>query len=157
GFGGRFSNTGGGIALKVEGTAQVNALEVLGADLAEKFDVTEKVKPGMVVAIDPAHEGRLRLAKGAYNTRVAGIVSGAGIPPARVILTQPTGKAGAQPIAMSGRVWVYCDATRRAIEPGDFLTTAQRPGHAMAVRDLAKAQGAILGKAMTRLAKGKTG
>ncbi len=61
------------------------------------------------------------------------------------------------PIAMSGRVWVYADATERAIEPGDFLTSSTRPGYAVAVSDLAKAQGAILGKAMTGLKKGETG
>ena len=61
------------------------------------------------------------------------------------------------PIAISGRVWVYADATEQAIEPGDFLTTAERPGYVMKATDLQKAQGAILGKAMTRLEKGQTG
>ena len=54
-------------------------------------------------------------------------------------------------------LWVDADATECAIEPGTLLTTADKPGYAMAVRDRDRAQGAILGKAMTRLEKGKTG
>ena len=158
-YGGYFLNRSGGTALFADGTAQMRVLEILGgADLAEKFEMEGAVKPGMVVEIDPDHEGGLRLSTGAYNKRVAGIVSGAKNLSAGVVLTDPNAKnQHAQPIAMSGRVWVYCDATEKAIEPGDLLTTAERPGHAMAVSDASKSQGTILGKAMSRLAKGKVG
>ncbi len=37
------------------------------------------------------------------------------------------------------------------IKPGDRLTTSTRPGYAMKVTDPIRAQGAILGKAMTPL------
>jgi hypothetical protein len=60
-----------------------------------------------------------------------------------------------QPVALSGRVWVYCDATGNSIEPGDLLTTSNVPGHAMKVRNYSRAQGAIIGKAMTGLKSGK--
>ena len=50
-----------------------------------------------------------------------------------------------------------CDATGRAIEPGDLLTTANRAGRAMKVEDYARATGATIGKAMTALAEGETG
>ena len=120
--------------------------------------VQAKIAPGMVVEIDPDHEGKLRLASGAYNRRVAGIVSGAGKLPAGVVLSAPNDKAShSTPIAMSGRVWVYTDATEQGVEPGDFLTTAERPGYAMPAAELSRAQGAILGKAMTRLRKGGIG
>jgi hypothetical protein len=36
-----------------------------------------------------------------------------------------------------------------------LLTTSSTPGHAMKVTDHARAQGAILGKAMSSLAEGK--
>lgn len=39
--------------------------------------------------------------------------------------------------------------------PGDLLTPSSIPGHAMKVTNHAKAQGAIIGKAMTTLAEGK--
>jgi hypothetical protein len=50
---------------------------------------------------------------------------------------------------------VQADASNGAIEPGDLLTTSTLPGHAMKVIDPARAQGAIIGKAMTALAAGK--
>jgi hypothetical protein len=142
----------------VLGQMTANSLQLMGADVAEKFDVQTQIAPGMVVEIDPNTEGKLRLASGAYSRLVAGILSGAGKLPAGVVLTAPDDKAAhSSPVAMSGRVWVHTDATERGVEPGDFMTTAERPGHAMPVADLPRAQGAIIGKAMTRLEKGKVG
>jgi hypothetical protein len=143
--------------LVVNGTAKVDVLQIVGADVAEKFPVLGEVEPGMVVEIDPDHPGHLRKARGAYNTRVVGVVSGANNLPAGAILGHLEGSESHTPIAMSGRVWVYADATQCAIEPGDLLTTAEKPGYAMKARDPRQSHGAILGKAMTRLEKGKTG
>jgi len=141
-----------------DGTTYVDVLTITGgADLAERFDVGAGAKPGMVVEIDPDRPGKLRVARGAYNRRVAGVVSGAGGVEAGMILADLPGDEGSRPVALSGRVWVYCDATERAIEPGDLLTTSATPGHAMAVDDYQRANGATLGKAMTALPKGKTG
>ncbi|MFQ5805247.1 MAG: hypothetical protein ACE5I3_02215 [Phycisphaerae bacterium] len=151
------TNTGTGLGLHVVGTARVAVLEIEGADLAEKFPASEEVRPAMVVAIDPRHPGKLCLARGAYNRRVAGVVSGANDLPAGAVLGHLPGNDNAPAIALSGRVWVYCDVTERPIEPGDLLTTSNVPGHAMKVTDYTKAQGAIIGKAMTRLEKGETG
>ena len=143
--------------LVVNGTARVNVLEITGADIAEKFPTTETLEPGTVVEIDPDHPGHLRKARGAYNKRVAGVVAGANGLSQGIILGNLEGSENHTPIAISGRVWVYADATHEAIEPGDFLTTSETPGYAMKATDLPRAQGAILGKAMTRLEKGKTG
>ncbi|NUL82770.1 MAG: hypothetical protein HUU60_08630 [Armatimonadetes bacterium] len=143
--------------LHVNGTTRTDILEIVGADLAEKFPVSETVEPGTVVAIDSKNAGQLCLARGAYNRKVAGIVSGANELPVGVVLGHLPGMEDAVPVAMSGRVWVKADATERAIEAGDLLTTSNMAGHAMSVRDYAKAQGAIIGKAMTSLEKGKTG
>jgi hypothetical protein len=63
----------------------------------------------------------------------------------------------AQPIALTGRVWVKCDASQHAIDAGDLLTTSDVPGHAMKVTDHARGHGAIIGKAMTPLATGERG
>jgi hypothetical protein len=60
-------------------------------------------------------------------------------------------------VALAGRVYCNVDATEEAVEAGDFLTTSSLPGHAMKVSDHARAQGAILGKAMTGLGKGSKG
>ncbi len=143
--------------LHVNGTARVNVLEIAGADLAEKFPMSERVEPGMVVAIDPKNPGKLCLARGAYNRYVAGVASGAGDVPVGVILGNFLGSEDAVPVAMSGRVRVYGDAMLRGIEVGDLLTTSERAGHAMAVTDFERAHGAVIGKAMTSLARGETG
>ena len=151
------SQAGDIMSIRGDGTVSVKVLEITGADLAEKFPTTDIVEPGMVVEIDPDHPGNLRKARGAYNKRVVGVVAGANGLSKGIVLGNLEGSEHHTPIAMSGRVWVYADAAEHAIEPGDFLTTAERPGYAMKADDLAKAQGAIIGKAMTRLEKGKTG
>jgi hypothetical protein len=63
--------------------------------------------------------------------------------------------SGKYPVALSGRVYVWVDATHGAIHPGDLLTTSMTPGHAMKAGDRARAQGAMIGKAMTGLKTGK--
>ena len=126
-----------------------------GADLAEPFAMPEEIAKGSVVVIDDAHPGKLKLSAEAYDTRVAGIVSGAnGINPG-IALHQEGVVEGGQNVALSGRVYVHADATFGAIKPGDLLTTSDTPGHAMKVTEHGKAQGAILGKAMSELKTGK--
>lgn len=95
------------------------------------------------------------MARGAYNRCVAGIVSGANGLSVGAVLGNVPGSEDAPPVALSGRVWCLCDAASGPIGPGDLLTTAGTPGHAMKVTDYDRAQGAILGKAMTALDKGR--
>lgn len=143
-----------------DGTTRVKVLEITGADLAEKFptsEAREAVEPGTVMEIDPENAGKLRIARGAYNRRVAGVVSGAGDLSVGAVLGNLPGCEDAPPIALSGRVWVRCDASEQGIEPGDLLTTSDTPGYAMKVIDCPRAQGAIIGKAMSTLGHGETG
>jgi len=127
-----------------------------GADLAEPFAMTEGQLPkGSVVVIDPAHPGKLKLSERTYDKRVAGVVSGAnGINPG-ISLKQEGAMEGGQNVALTGRVYVQADASNGAIEPGDLLMTSDTPGHAMKVTDHTRAQGAILGKAMSALNDGE--
>jgi hypothetical protein len=60
-------------------------------------------------------------------------------------------------VALAGRVYCNMDAARAAVEPGDLLTTSSLSGYAMKAVDRSRSQGAILGKAMERMEKGKTG
>ncbi len=138
-----------------DGRVTAKIVEITGADLAEKFPTSDEVKPGMVVAIDPKNPGQLCLARGAYNQRVAGIVSGANDFSAGAILGSLPGHENAPPVALSGRVWCWCDASYGAIQPGDLLTTSDTPGHAMTVSNYPKAQGAMIGKAMSPLQSGR--
>jgi len=145
-----------GTALHVIGTTRSSVVEITGgSDLAEKFEFSEEVKPGMVVAIDARNAGKLNLARGVYNRQVAGIISGANNLSAGMVLPDVKNSVNVLPVALSGRVWVYCDAGRRAIRPGDLLTTSATPGHAMKVSNYSRAQGAIIGKAMTSLKTGR--
>src|SRR5262249_53338698 len=73
--------------LVVNGTARVTVLEITGADVAEKFPSTDAAaRPGTVMEIDPDHPGKLRIARAAYSSRVAGVISGAGDLPAGAVL-----------------------------------------------------------------------
>jgi len=136
-----------------------------GSDLSEDFDVAgDSVIPGMVVCIDENNPGKLVVSTAAYDRRVAGVVSGAnGIRTGLLMgqkraVDQPQSIAdGKLPIALTGRVYCLVDATQAEVVPGDLLTTSNRPGHAMKAADHSRAQGAIIGKAMTRLAQGQKG
>jgi hypothetical protein len=125
-----------------------------GADLAEPFQITtadQKVSEGAVVVIDEDHPGHLKLTDRPYDTRVAGVVSGAnGINPG-IQMQQQGLVEGGKNVALTGRVYVQADTSNGAIKPGDMLTTSSTPGRAMKVTDHVKAQGAILGKAMSSL------
>lgn len=136
---------------------EVRTLRITGgADLAEPFALShEEVAPGTVVVIDEAHPGQLKLSTEAYDTRVAGIVSGAnGVNPGMTLHQQGLVE-GSQNVALTGRVYVQADASFGSIRPGDLLTTSDTPGHAMKVTDHSRAQGAILGKAMSPLSDGR--
>jgi hypothetical protein len=134
-----------------------------GSDLAEPFVVSGHggedagIAPGMVLSIDPEHPGKLRLAKESYDRKVAGIISGAkGLSPGMVMKDERHEFTdGGHPVALTGRVWCWCDAGSGSIQPGDLLTTSDTVGHAMKVIDYARAQGAIIGKAMTSLDSGR--
>jgi hypothetical protein len=152
--------------LDVAGQTRTKTLQIVGgSDFSENFDIDARpssaleamnVEPGLVVSIDTAHPGKLTLSTQAYDRHVAGIISGAGGVNPGVIMSQAGTLAdGQHPVALTGRVYCWADASYAPITPGDLLTTSDTPGHAMNVTDHAKAQGAIIGKAMTGLRQGK--
>jgi hypothetical protein len=127
-----------------------------GSDIAEPFEITgDDIPKGAVVIIDEENPGKLRMSGTAYDTRVAGIISGAGGVKPGIMLTQEKQYADQQQIAMSGRVYCLVDASYGAVKPGDLLTTSSTPGHAMKASDRERAYGAVIGKAMTGLANGQ--
>ena len=72
-----------------------------------------------------------------------------------IMLKQQGALDQGQNVALTGRVYALADATSGPIKPGDLLTTSAIPGHCMKAGDRDRAQGAILGKAMTGLKDGK--
>ena len=154
---------GGPGSLIVTGVADVRGkvttprLEVTGgADIAEMFKSKAVLEPGTVASADPEHEGQVHAASTPYDEAVIGIVSGAGgIQPAQTLRQPGTLADGNIPVSTGGRVWCKCDASYGSIKPGALLTPSATPGHAMKVSDKTRAQGAILGKALTSLAEGR--
>lgn len=152
----------GGSRLGVNGNIRASSITLTGgADIAEPFTVHAagevKAEPGMLVIIDADNPGHLRVADRAYDKAVAGIISGAGGISPGLNLTQEGSIAdGTTPVAKVGRVYAWVDADANgAVEPGDMLTTSSTPGHAMKASDAAKSHGTVVGKAMTRLEKGR--
>lgn len=142
-----------------DGRTDVDVLRINGgSDLAEPFEIagSESIEPGTVVAIDPSHPGQLRVADGAYDRTVAGCISGGnGINPGLTMQQEGTIADGSVPVALSGRVYCWADATYGPIQPGDLLTTSDTPGHAMRASEYERAQGAMIGKAMSALDEGR--
>lgn len=136
--------------------ATVRTITINGADLVEPFPIREEgIEKGSVVVIDEEHPGRLRRSTSAYDSRVAGIVSGARGIRHGIKLQQEGVLDQGENVALSGRVYVKADARYGAIRPGDLLTTSDTPGHAMKASDRERTPGAVLGKAMTPLEEGQ--
>jgi hypothetical protein len=151
------SNPNNSVVIANSGNVSVKNITIRGgADVAEPFEFSaDRVAPGSVVIIDDEHTGKLKVSCSAYDSRVAGIISGAnGVNPG-ISLHQEGVMDGSQNVALTGRVYALADASFGAIKPGDLLTTSDTPGHAMKASDHAKAQGAILGKAMSGLKAGR--
>lgn len=144
------------------GRIQTEVLEITGgSDLSEQFTISladqmRSLEPGLVVSIDPENPGELQVCQTAYDRKVAGVISGAGgVRPGMLMGQKGSVADGAHPVALTGRVYVQADAEGSPIEPGDLLTSSAVPGHAMKVTDHSRANGAILGKAMTGLTDGQ--
>ena len=120
---------------------------VSGFDIAERFRTVGEARPGDVVVFD-ADVNAVRLCDSDYDTKVVGIAS-----------AEPAFILGAQeeqvPIALCGRVPCNVDADIAPIAAGDLLTTSPTQGYAQKAVDRDKATGAIIGKALGSLERGK--
>lgn len=155
GTGGRAAVFEGNVLIRTAGGAPLVELGE-GLDYAEGFDVSDSTspEPGTVLVIDGQTAGRLTISRRAYDHKVAGIVAGAnGL---RSAVRLGVGQFDCD-VALAGRVYCNVDTNYGSIKPGDLLTTSPTAGHAMTVKDHARAQGAILGKAMESMASGRRG
>ena len=146
--------------LDVAGRVRAHSIEVTaGADIAESFPVSsarpEDEEPGTVMVIDSRRTGHLRASSTPYDTRVAGVVSGAGGVPVGMSLGHDEKLGSGPKVALTGRVYVKAEADSGPIRPGDLLTTSSLRGHAMRVDDAGRSGGAVLGKAMSSLESGR--
>ncbi len=148
--------------LDVNGGVSAHFVNIVGgSDVAEPYEVAPvsgvKPIPGMVVVMNEARTGQMKVATQAYDGTVGGIISGAnGINPGITLRQEGTVADGSMPVASVGRVWCWCDADANGpIKLGSLLTTSDTPGYAMRVTDFGRANGATIGKAMSTLASGK--
>ena len=135
------------------------ALKSGSADVAEHIEASEKLEPGDVVEIDPHQAEHYRLARSAYSTHVAGVIS-----------TQPGVILGNHfdkdknnwqddrpMLALTGTVPVKVTAENGPIQPGDLLVSSSTPGYAMKAKPVVingieiYPTGSILGKALESL------
>jgi hypothetical protein len=124
-----------------------------GADCSEEFDSAEHAPPGAVMCIQD--DGSLSRCETAYDTRVAGIVSGAGQwRPAMKLGALGRGSPGTA-IALVGRVECMAEADDEPIEVGHLLTTSSIVGHARRASDHTRSPGAVLGKSLGTLSQGR--
>lgn len=131
-------------------------IQLGGADYAEDFDLAlaTVAEPGTVMVLDEAGEALSESSK-AYDSRVAGIVCGAGSFRPGLILDRRSGPTERVPIALVGKVYCKVDAGSVPIRPGDVLTTSDTPGHAMRATNRARAFGAVIGKALGSVESGR--
>ncbi len=136
------------------GRVITTALQITGGgDLVEGFESTDErwLEPGSVVSIDPENPGRLVLSTESYDSKVAGVVSGAGDVRHGIRMGQDDVLDGDTLLAMAGRVYVRCTMENGAIRPGDLITTASLAGHGMKATDRERSFGTVIGKAMSSL------
>ena len=119
-----------------------------------KFEVAEpdSVNPGTVVVFDES--GKLRECSTGYDSRVAGVISGAGGYRPGILLDRQPQERSRAALALVGKVYCKVDAAHGAIGVADRLTSSPTPGHAMKVNDTSRALGAVIGKSLEPLAKG---
>ncbi|MGQ0572082.1 MAG: hypothetical protein ACT4P5_21460 [Armatimonadota bacterium] len=130
-------------------------VRLAGADCAEEFDLDEgqTLEPGTVMVI--SDEEQLRHCTDAYDTKVAGVLSGAGDCKPGIILGRQSSLHKRIPLALTGKAYCKVDAHYAPIALGDLLTTSPTPGHAMKATDPLKAFGAVIGKALRPLSQGQ--
>jgi hypothetical protein len=147
---------GGRVAGYFEGDVEVTGdIRLTNADCAEDFNIGLDVliEPGTVMVL--GEKDALYPSQHAYDKRVAGVVSGAGVYKPGIVLDKQASGRNRQPIALLGKVYCKVDAQCGAIDVGDLLTTSPTPGHAMKADDPAKAFGSVIGKALRPLKEGQ--
>ncbi|HEX8685380.1 MAG TPA: hypothetical protein VF654_02730, partial [Pyrinomonadaceae bacterium] len=123
-------------------------------DVAEWVPSAQKLSAGTVVVLDTGRSNHVVASGGAYDTKVAGVVSAE----PGVILGVPG--EGKVKVATTGRVRVKVDASRGAIKVGDLLVTSDVEGVGMRSEPILiggrqmHAPGTIIGKALEPLEKG---
>lgn len=146
-------NRRGDLSVRIDGES--GDITFTGADCAEEFELADRdhtADAGTVMII--GEDGRLEPSSLPYDTRVAGVISGAGDYRPGLVLGHKPG-SGRISVGLAGRVYCKVDATEAPVKVGDLLTTSREHGHAMKASDRHLAFGAVLGKALSALPNGR--
>ena len=156
----RSGNVGVGVANPTSKLHVVGDITVTGninakyQDVAEYVPSTQKLAAGTVVVLDTGHDNHVLASKGAYDTRVAGVIS------AQPGISLGERGEGKVLVATTGRVKVKVDATREPIRIGDLIVTSDVEGVAMKSVPVELGgvaihrPGTLIGKALESLEKG---
>jgi hypothetical protein len=146
-------NDQGGETIRLD--RQTGDVTLQNADCAEDFDIGDcgTADPGSVMVL--GDDGKLHLSTEAYDRRVAGVVSGAGLYKPGLVLDRQQSTRDRLPISLVGKAFCKVDAHYAPVAVGDLLTSSPTPGHAMRAEDPFKAFGAVLGKALRPLEAGQ--
>jgi hypothetical protein len=147
-------NADGDNTIRLNGGA--GDIELLAADCAEEFAVCdgEAIEPGTLMVIEDGEQ--LRPSSKAYDSRVAGVISGAQNCEPAIVLNRRRNQSGRSPLALVGRIYCKVDANYGPVGVGDLLTSSDTPGHAMRASEPMRAFGAVVGKAMKSLPSGRS-
>ena len=124
-------------------------------DVAEWVPASRPLSAGMVVVLDTHHSNQVLASIGAYDTRVAGVVTDM---PGILLGEAGDGKVK---VATTGRVKVKVDATNRPVHVGDLIVTSDKEGIAMISEPLdlggvpIHRPGTLIGKAPEPLKQGE--
>jgi hypothetical protein len=142
--------------LNVTGNVAVTGdVQLANKDVAERFEVETAAdcEPGTVMVLGGS--GALTPCTRRYDRRAVGVISGAGTLRPAITLGEDGGTGPTVKIALVGTACCRIDADIAPIDVGDLITTSDTPGHGMRADDPAKSFGAIIGKALAPLEKGR--
>lgn len=158
---GVYGKSSGGDAGHFDGNVQVNGnvtctgdVVLSGADCAELFECANSlpIEPGTLMVADL--QGALKPCDEEYDSRVIGIVAGAGSYRPAILLDHSPSDLPRVAVSLMGKAFCKADAQYGAIKTGDLLTSSPTPGHAMKASNKNRGIGTVVGKALRSLDEG---
>jgi hypothetical protein len=140
-------------SIVLDGT--IGDISLRNSDCAEEFEISGStaIEPGTVMVID--NDGKLQSSQKDYDSKVAGVISGAGDYQPGIVLGKGASRSSSATLALMGKVYCKVDAQYSQIDIGDMLTTSRTPGHAMRALDPMRAFGSVIGKSLGKIKEGR--
>jgi len=130
--------------IRADGAVHAAGFHGGGGDVAEWVSVSEGVKPGDVLELDPMATAVYRPSQTPCSSLVAGVVS----TEPGFVLGEDTAIGRHVLLALTGVVPVKVTSEGGPIQPGDLLVSSSTPGHAMRWSGADPCPCALVGKAL---------